>query len=134
MKGKTTDSLKPPLTKSPSEVGYWKLNEIPGSGECLRQKHLFFNFWSQTIWANYGKKSRVKMVEGSIKSMKSRKQNGSYSRCVKEEGGWKIGQKIRAYEMDGPRQILRNIFCAFVQSGTLKYHRQQGKFRSFLLS
>ena len=27
------------------------------------------------------------MVEGSIKSMKSRKQNGSYSRCVKEEGG-----------------------------------------------
>ena len=37
MRGKTTYSLKPPLTKRPSEVGYWKLDEMPESGECLRQ-------------------------------------------------------------------------------------------------
>ena len=34
MKGKKTDTEMPPLTKRPSEVGYWKLNEIPGSGGC----------------------------------------------------------------------------------------------------
>ena len=33
------------------------------------------------------------MVEESIKSMKPRKQNGSYSRCVKEEGGLKDRSK-----------------------------------------
>ena len=36
MKGKLT----PPLTKRPSEVGFWKLNEMPRSGGCLRQKKL----------------------------------------------------------------------------------------------
>ena len=44
MEGKITYSLKPPLTKRPSEVGYWKLNEMPGSSECLRQKHQFLIF------------------------------------------------------------------------------------------
>ena len=38
MKGKITNSLKPPLTKRAFEVGYWKLNEMPGSGGCLKQK------------------------------------------------------------------------------------------------
>ena len=40
MKGKITESLKPQLTKRPSEVGYWELNGIPGSGEYLREKNL----------------------------------------------------------------------------------------------
>ena len=40
MKGKISNSLKPPLTKRTSEIDYWKLNDIPGSGECLRQKNL----------------------------------------------------------------------------------------------
>ena len=40
MKDKITDSLKAPLTKRPSAVGYRKLNKIPGSGECLRQKNI----------------------------------------------------------------------------------------------
>ena len=54
MKGKLTNSLKPPLTKRPSEVGYWELNEMTGSGGTLRQKklkvrllkvsHKFWNF------------------------------------------------------------------------------------------
>ena len=53
MKGKITNSLKPPLTKRLFKVGYWKLNEISGSGGCLRQKrtdrllkvsHKFLNF------------------------------------------------------------------------------------------
>ena len=35
-----TESLKPQLTKRPSEVGYWELNGIPGSGEYLREKNL----------------------------------------------------------------------------------------------
>ena len=54
-KCKITGSLKPPLTKRPSEVGYCQLSEMPGSSECLRQKHQFLNFWSKTIWGNYGK-------------------------------------------------------------------------------
>ena len=46
------------------QVGYWKLNEIRGSGECLKQKntyrvlavsHKFLNFWIKSIWWNYGK-------------------------------------------------------------------------------
>ena len=39
MKGKITNSLKPPLTKRPSEEGL-ELNEMPGSGACLRPKKL----------------------------------------------------------------------------------------------
>ena len=46
MKGEITDSLKPPLTKKPSEVGYWKLNEMPGSSECPRQK---INSWISEV-------------------------------------------------------------------------------------
>ena len=60
MKGKITDSLKPSLMKRSSEVGCWKLNELPGSGEYLRQKHHFLNFWGKTTWGNYGKRARSK--------------------------------------------------------------------------
>ena len=38
MKGKVTDNLKALLTKRLSDVGYCKLNGMPGSSECLRQK------------------------------------------------------------------------------------------------
>ena len=64
MEGKIINSLKPPLTKRASEEGYCKLNEIPGSGGCLRQKktyrllkvsHKFLNFWGKTIWEDYDK-------------------------------------------------------------------------------
>ena len=41
MEGKIINSLKPPLTKRASEEGYCKLNEIPGSGGCLRQKKTY---------------------------------------------------------------------------------------------
>ena len=37
-----------------SEVGYWKLDDMPGSGGCLRQKHQSLNFWSKTKWGTYG--------------------------------------------------------------------------------
>ena len=40
LKGTITNSLKPPLAKRPSEVDYWKLNEMTGSVGCLRQKNL----------------------------------------------------------------------------------------------
>ena len=40
MRGKLTNSLKPPLTKRTSDIGYWKLNEMPGSSGCLRQTKL----------------------------------------------------------------------------------------------
>ena len=59
MKGKITDSLKPPLTKRPSEVGCWKLNEMPESGECLRQKR-------QNSWI-----SEVKQYEETIANEQS---------------------------------------------------------------
>ena len=60
MKNKITDNLKPTLMKRPSEVGYWKLNEMSGSGECLWQKHQFLNFWGKTISGNYGKRPNSK--------------------------------------------------------------------------
>ena len=41
--------------------GYWKLNGMPGSSECLRQKHQFLNFWGKAIWENYGKQVMSKM-------------------------------------------------------------------------
>ena len=41
MKGKITDSLKTPLTKGLPRKGYWKLNEMPESSQCLRQKDQF---------------------------------------------------------------------------------------------
>ena len=47
IKGKITDSLKPPLTKRLSEVSYWKLNEMPGSSECPKQKHQFLSFYGK---------------------------------------------------------------------------------------
>ena len=43
MKGKTPDSLKPPLTERSSESGYWELNEKPESGGYLRNKKLIGN-------------------------------------------------------------------------------------------
>ena len=49
MKGKITDSLKPQLMKRSSEVAYWKLNEMPESSECLRQKYQFLNFLGKTV-------------------------------------------------------------------------------------
>ena len=59
MKGKITYSLKPPLMKRPSEVGYWKLNEMLESSECLRRSQ-FLNFWGKTIWGNYAKRVEPK--------------------------------------------------------------------------
>ena len=59
MKDKITDSLKPPLMQRPSMVGYCKLNEMPGSGECLRQEHPFVNFWGKTIRAKSKWERRV---------------------------------------------------------------------------
>ena len=38
MKRKLTNSLKPRLTKNPSELGYWELNEMLGTSGCLRQR------------------------------------------------------------------------------------------------
>ena len=64
-KVKITDSLKPPWTERSSEVGYWKLNEMPRSSECLRQKHQFLNFWAKAICENYSKRSKSKW-EGRV--------------------------------------------------------------------
>ena len=60
MKDEITDSLKPPLMKRSSDIGYWKLNEMPASNECLRRKHKFLNFWGKTIWRNYDKRAKSK--------------------------------------------------------------------------
>ena len=59
-KDQITDSLKPPLPKMSSEVGYWKLNEMPGISECLKEKDQFLNFWGKTICGNYGKRAKSK--------------------------------------------------------------------------
>ena len=60
MKDKILNILKPLLTKQPSKVGYWELNEMLGSSECLRQKHQYLNFWVKTIWTNYGRRAQSK--------------------------------------------------------------------------
>ena len=36
--------------------------------------------------------------------------------------------------MDGPKQMLWNIFCALVQPSTLEHHHQREKFRCFFQS
>ena len=65
MKGKITDSLKPSLTKKPSEVGYWKLNEMPGSSIA----------WNKNInsWI-----SEVKQYEKTMANKQSQNGRGEY--------------------------------------------------------
>ena len=41
-----------------------------------------------------------------------------------------IGHKM--YEMDGPKQMLWNMFCALIRPSTLEHHHQQGKCCCFL--
>ena len=67
MKGKITDRLKSPLTKRPSEVGHWKLNEMPGSSEYLRQnnRRKLWQKWERRVsnrW-NHTKGGLLLMVE-----------------------------------------------------------------------
>ena len=76
MEGKITDTLKPLLTKRSSEVGYWKLNEMPGRGECLRQKVSILEKWEKWQMRKLWKISKVKMGEESIKSVESHMQKG----------------------------------------------------------
>ena len=70
MKGKITNTLKPPLTKWPSEVGYCELNEMSRSGGCLRQKK-FISYlrWVINFWI-----SEVKQYEETMANEQS--QNG----------------------------------------------------------
>ena len=49
-------------------------------------------------------------------------------------GGQKIGHKIWTNWVDGPKQMLWNIFCALVRPSTLEHHSQQRKSRCFLPS
>ena len=89
MKGKIANSLKSPLTKRSSEIGYWELNEMGGSSGCHRQKKLIgylrwgkkiLNFWCKTIWGNYGKSA--KWQRGcQIDEITYVKRRG-YSKCV----------------------------------------------------
>ena len=78
MKAKINYGLKPPLTKRPSEVGYWKLNEIQGSSECLTKKTSILEFLRQNIMRKLWQPSKAKMGEESIKAMKSHTQKGGY--------------------------------------------------------
>ena len=41
MKCKISNSLKPPLTKRPSEEGYWELNEMLQSDGCVKQQKTY---------------------------------------------------------------------------------------------
>ena len=56
IKGGINDSLKAPLTKRPSEVGYWmRCHEVVGVWDkktyrLLNVNHKFLNFWGKTIW------------------------------------------------------------------------------------
>ena len=85
MEDKTSYNLGPSLMKKPLVVDYWKLNEIAKSGERLRQKHQFVNFWGKTLRGNYGKRE---MGEESIKSMKWHTPKGGYSKslCMRTRG------------------------------------------------
>ena len=112
MKGKITDSLKLLLTKRTSEVSYWKLNEMSGSNECLRQKHQFLNFWGKTMWGSYGKRGKSKR-EGRVSNrwnhmrsviMKGKTTDSlkpSFAKRTSEVGYWKLN------EMPGSSECLR---------------------------
>ena len=50
-----------------------------------------------------------------------------YKEEEEREGCWKIGHKIRTYYMDGPKQMLWNIFCVLFRPSTLGHHLQQDK-------
>ena len=70
------------INEKPSEVGYWKPDEVPESGECLRKKHQFLNFWGKAILGKYGKRAKSKLGEENIKSLKSLTQKGGYYKYV----------------------------------------------------
>ena len=143
MKGKITNSLKPPLMKRPSEAGYWELNEMPGSGGCLRQKKTrkVINFWI----------SEVKQYEETLANEQSQNGRGVYQidKIAYAQGGGTLKKYMRAREDVGriekllirsartkwmPKIMSWNIFCVLVRSSTLEHHHQQGKCYSFFPS
>ena len=134
MKGKITGTLKPPLTNRHSELGYWKLNEMLESGECLRQKHQFLNLWSKTV-------SRTMVNEQS--------QNGRGEYQIDEMTYAKGGLLLMStyvYNGEGvEKSVLRYVRTKwmvphkfygifFVHWSCLKHHRHQEKCRCFLPS
>ena len=146
MKGKMTNSLKPPLTKTPSEISYWELNEMPGTGVYLRQKtyrllkvcHKFLNLWGKTmrkLWQT----SKVKTGEEGIKSMMSHAQKAgvlwmrtcAYKEYMGRIRKWVI--KSGSTKWIAPNKC-HGIFCALVPPNTLQYYHQEGKCRCFLPS
>ena len=124
MKNEITNSLKPPLTKRLSEVGYWKLNEIPGSGECLRQKNQLLDFWGKTIWGNYGKRPKPKWERWVSNRRNHISKKGFTLNAYICVGGWK-NWLYDTYVLNAwPQQKLWNIFCALVWPSILEHHRQ----------
>ena len=76
--------------------------------------------------------SKVKMIEESIKLMKSRMQKGGYPKRVhmrtrKREFEKSVIRYART-KMNGSKQMLWSIFCALVG----QVHHHQGKCRCFL--
>ena len=71
---------------------------MPGSGECLKQKHQFLNFWGKTIWgkmANMQSQNGRRDYRSSLICKRGLLLMGTYAH--KSEGGWKIGHKIRMH-------------------------------------
>ena len=89
--------------KMPYEVGYWKLNEMRGREVSAWDKNI-------DSWI-----SEVKQYEKGGLTL-----NVYIYLLGGGGGGWKIGHKIRMYQMDDPKQVLWNIFLCI---GLVKYTR-----------
>ena len=65
MKGKITNSLKPPLTKRPFEVCCWTLNDMPESGGWGRTLSMQ-DGWGHRVFAGATKYFRHKLMGQEI--------------------------------------------------------------------
>ena len=72
------------------------LSEMPGSGECLKQKYQFFNFWGKIVWGNYGKRAKSQLERRVSNPWNHVHQRGR-AYAYNGEEGQKIGHKIRTY-------------------------------------
>ena len=84
----------------------------------------FFGFWLKN-------KPSIKYVSNWGNGMGL---NQNVYRCVQGKEGWKIGHKICTYKINGPKQMLWNIFCALVRPRILEHHHHQGRCSCFLPS
>ena len=112
MKGKKTNSLKPPLTKRPFVVGYQNLYEmsdwnwwVPETKKAYRPLQLsLMKFWGKTIWGEYDKRAKSRrgrrrwyqtMESLTQKTSSKRPETTLQNKETTAQIYWKYGLKTR---------------------------------------